>query len=269
MTASLQIRLLGVRGSVPVHGPAFARFGGATSCVFCLAGKEAILLDAGSGLLWEELPQVLPEKRFSVLLTHAHVDHILGFPMFAPLFDKTYECDVYLKDRQGRSAKERVEALMAPPLWPVGPAALQAAIRFQDVPSAFCIGDVQVRTMEAIHPGGATIFKLTRGEASLVYATDFEPDPERTEAFCTFAQGCSLLLLDAQYTREEYTSTKGFGHMPMDQAAELATACGAKKTLFVHHAPGRTDQQLLALERQVQSKYPNIAFGRAGEALCL
>ena len=111
MTASLQIRLLGVRGSVPVHGPAFARFGGATSCVFCLAGKEAILLDAGSGLLWEELPQALPEKHFSVLLTHAHVDHILGFPMFAPLFDKTYECDVYLKYRQGRSAKEQVEAL--------------------------------------------------------------------------------------------------------------------------------------------------------------
>ena len=108
MTASLQIQLLGVRGSVPVHGPAFARFGGATSCVFCLAGKEAILLDAGSGLLWEELPQALPEKHFSVLLTHAHVDHILGFPMFAPLFDKTYGCDVYLKYRQGRSAKEQV-----------------------------------------------------------------------------------------------------------------------------------------------------------------
>lgn len=158
---------------------------------------------------------------------------------------------------------------MAPPCGRWGQQALKADIRFQDVPSAFCSGDVQVRTMEAIHPGGATIFKLTRGEASLVYATDFEPDPERAEAFCDFAKGCSLLLLDAQYTREEYTSTKGFGHMPMDQAAELATACGAKKTLFVHHAPGRTDQQLLDLERQVQTEYPNIAFGRAGEALCL
>lgn len=57
--------------------------------------------------------------------------------------------------------------------------------------------------------------------------------------------------------------------MPVDQAAELAAACGAKRTLFVHHAPGRTDQQLLDLERQVQTEYPNIAFGRAGEALCL
>lgn len=105
MTASLQIRLLGVRGSVPVHGPAFARFGGATSCVFCLAGKEAILLDAGSGLLWEELPQALPEKHFSVLLTHAHVDHILGFPCSRLYLTK--HMDATYTSRIGRAARPR------------------------------------------------------------------------------------------------------------------------------------------------------------------
>mgnify|MGYP000347867702 CR=1 FL=1 len=77
----VRVRLLGVRGSMPVHGPSRAVFGGETSCVLYQAGDETVLLDAGTGLLWEGLPEALSQPRFTLLITHAHVDHIIGLPI--------------------------------------------------------------------------------------------------------------------------------------------------------------------------------------------
>lgn len=112
----VRIRLLGARGSMPVHGASRAIFGGETSCVLYQAEDETVILDAGTGLLWDGLPQALSKPRFSMLLTHAHVDHIIGFPMFPPLFNPACRCDLYLRTREGRTAQEQMEMLMAPPL---------------------------------------------------------------------------------------------------------------------------------------------------------
>ncbi|TJV70665.1 MAG: MBL fold metallo-hydrolase, partial [Mesorhizobium sp.] len=45
-----QVRFWGVRGSIPVSGPEFSRYGGNTSCIEMRCGKHTLLFDAGSGL---------------------------------------------------------------------------------------------------------------------------------------------------------------------------------------------------------------------------
>ena len=45
-----RIKLWGVRGSLPVPGPATIRYGGNTSCVEVRADGEIIVLDAGTGI---------------------------------------------------------------------------------------------------------------------------------------------------------------------------------------------------------------------------
>lgn len=269
MDHAIQVKLLGVRGTVPVHGPEFAQFGGATSCVLVHAGGETIILDAGTGLSGRAWQDFFPNRRFSVLITHAHVDHLMGFPIFPPLFDGGCQCDVYLKTREGCSGRAQVEALMAPPLWPIRTNALKAENRFHDVKDAFSIGPVAVETMDSLHPGGSTIYKLSYEGASVVYATDYEPQSDDPEDFCSFAQGCSLLLLDAQYTAEEYSCTRGFGHSTIGRSVAIGAACGAQQTLLVHHDPKRTDEQLLELERSIQAQNPRIRFGRGGEEVFL
>ncbi len=269
MPYSMMLKLLGVRGTVPVHGASYQQFGGATSCIFLRAGDQAVILDAGSGLLTQQVSSFFSGKQFSFLLTHAHADHLIGLPMFSPLFDSGCRCDFYLKTRNSLSAKEQVEALISPPLWPINTGAMQADLHFHDVPGAFSLGEVQVVTMDSIHPGGSTIYKLSYGGVSVVYATDFEPEDTSPEPFCTFARGCSLLLLDAQYTQEEYARVKGFGHSTIPRSVEISKNCGAKKTILIHHDPKRTDEQLLALEAAVQAKNPNIRFGREGEEVIL
>ena len=97
----------------------FARFGGATSCVLVRAGGETILFDAGTGLSGRAWRDFFPEKHGTLLITHAHVDHLMGLPVFPLLFDPTARCDIYLKTREGRTGREQIEALMSPPLWPI------------------------------------------------------------------------------------------------------------------------------------------------------
>lgn len=269
MQYTMRLKLLGVRGTVPVHGEGFRQFGGATSCVFLQAGDEPIILDAGTGLLTQKVYPFFSGKHFSLLLTHPHVDHLIGLPMFSPLFDSEGRCDVYLKTRDGLSAREQVERLIAPPLWPIRTDAFRGKIQFYDVLPSFQIGRVAIETMDSVHPGGSTIYKLSCGGVSVVYATDYEPENDHPEAFCAFAKDCSLLLLDAQYTHEEYPRVKGFGHSTISRSVEIARRCGAKRTILIHHDPNRTDCQLLEFEQAVQADHPHISFGRQGEEIYL
>ena len=134
---------------------------------------------------------------------------------------------------------------------------------------AFSVGPVAVEAMESRHPGGSTIYKITCGGVSLVYATDYEPESDAPDDFCAFAEGCTLLLLDAQYTRSEYERNRGFGHSTIPRSAAIARRCGAEQALLIHHDPTRTDRQLLALEATVRAQHPNVRFGRGGEEVFL
>lgn len=265
----MRVKLLGVRGTVPVHGPAYKEFGGGTSCVFIQAGDQAVILDAGTGIMSQPVQSFFSGRSFTLLISHAHVDHLMGLPVFPPLFDSGVRCDVYLKTRNGLSAREQIERLMAPPLWPVRTDAFKADLRFHDVPASFRLGDVQVDTMDSIHPGGSTIYKLSYKGVSVVYATDFEPPDENPKEFCAFAKGCSLLMLDAQYTQEEYAGVKGFGHSTILRSVAIAQNCGAQQTFLIHHDPKRNDEQLTAFEKAVQAQNPHIRFGRGGEEVNL
>ncbi|MGN1230471.1 MAG: MBL fold metallo-hydrolase, partial [Anaerotignum sp.] len=81
MKNEASVRILGTRGSIPVGGKAFQKYGGATTCVLVRLAGQVIVLDAGTGLL--SLPSYLKKKenQVSLLLSHPHADHLLGFPM--------------------------------------------------------------------------------------------------------------------------------------------------------------------------------------------
>lgn len=77
---SNKVTILGTRGSVPVSGPEFVKYGGATTCVVVTLGGQSVVLDAGTGIL--KLPRaVSPETEcLPLIITHSHVDHMLGLP---------------------------------------------------------------------------------------------------------------------------------------------------------------------------------------------
>lgn len=266
---NVRVCLLGTRGSIPVHGPQVKRYGGASSCVLVRMGEETILLDAGSGLMAAE-GLIAPQGRLTFLLSHAHVDHIIGLPMFGPMFSPAYTVDVYAGEHVGYDARGQITLLMQPPLWPCGPEVFHAGVAFHRLPAEeFAIGDVRVRWTKGSHPGGCTIYRLSCGGTSLVYATDFEHGPQESQALIEFAKGCDLLIYDAQYAPEEYPAKKGFGHSTWAEGVRIGTACDAKRILLTHHDPHRDDATLDRLNDAIARECPRCSFARGGEEITL
>lgn len=267
MKASVVI--LGTRGSMPVSGEPFLRYGGATTCIFIRLGDQAIVLDCGTGMM--DLPKALQkdEKQLTVLLSHSHADHLLGLPMCPAVFDPAKKIDIYGAVRNGRDVRQQVCALLAPPLWPVGPEQLPASISFHDLPASFCLGDVTVDSMDGDHPGGVSLFRLTGGGKRIVCMTDCTLSEEMLPKLTEFARDCDLLLCDGQYSQQEWKGRERFGHSTWTLAAQLGAECGAKTVRIIHHDPFRTDAQLDGAAEELTAIHKNCAFARAGEELLL
>ena len=259
----MKITVLGARGSIPVAGEDFDDFGGATSCVMVETDDSVIFLDAGTGIT--AAPPV--KGPISILLTHPHIDHLLGLPFFAPMLEAGRRIDVYATVKCGLGAQEQVLKLISEPLWPCNPSDYPAEIVFHDMDLPAEIGGVRITAAKSYHPGGSTVFRLDRGSASFVYATDYEHSDEGDEDLIKLAGNASLLFYDGQYTQEEYERKTGYGHSVASRGVSIMKKCGAETLRIVHHDPHHTDDQLTEMENEI--KAGNIAFARQGEVIWL
>lgn len=261
--------ILGARGSVPVAGPQFLRYGGATTCIFLRLAEQCIVLDAGTGML--DLPAYLEKEdhQITVLLSHPHVDHLLGLPMCPVVFDPEKKLEIYGAVRNGRSIREQVSALLAPPLWPVGPEKLPADISFYTLPTAMTLGKLTIETMDGIHPGGVSLFRLTGDGKTVVVMTDCTLTDALMPKAAEFARDCDLLLCDGQYSPDEWQGREHFGHSTWTAAAQLGVLSGAKQVRIIHHDPSRTDAQLDAVAQKLTAIHPDCTFAQAGERVIL
>jgi len=263
-----QVLILGARGSVPVSGEDFIKFGGATTCVLVRLADTYVILDAGTGML--SLPEdALSRPSLTLLFSHTHVDHLLGLPVCPYVLRPGAELTVCAAPRGGLSAHEQALKLLAPPLWPVGDRELPAAFRFLDMADSFSVGPIRVDTMEGVHPGGVTLFRLSAGGKSVVFITDCTLTPALFPRAADFARDCDLLLVDGQYSDEEWPTREFFGHSRWTDAARLGEAAGAKRTAVIHHDPWHTDRQLEAAEAALKRVYPRCAFAREKEEINL
>lgn len=264
MGSDVRLTVLGARGSVPAGGGDKSVFGGSTSCYMLEACGQTVFLDAGSGLV--SAPDVHGNTPV-ILLTHLHLDHVLGLGMYPRLSEPGTETRVLLGNGTAETAAAQLSALFAPPLWPLRLAEYGGGISFAPFPESFEIGVIRIDTMEGRHPGGCRIIRADCGGKRLIYATDYEPDAASFSALVSFSRGADLLLYDAQYTSEEYVRRQGYGHSTAEKGVELLGRSGAKRLLLIHHDPHASDEELLRRERQLGME--NVRYAREGEVMCL
>jgi phosphoribosyl 1,2-cyclic phosphodiesterase len=251
----MKVRCWGARGSVPVSGPQYVRYGGDTACLEIRSKNGALLiLDAGTGVraLGAELARA-GGVQATLLLTHLHWDHIQGLPFFKPLYDPATRLVIGGRKGFRRDLAWALGQAFRPPLFPVPFSRLPAkvgTVGFTD--DELHVDSLVIRRIPLSHPNQGAGFRIEEDGASLVFLTDNELSLRHKggagfDDYAAFCRGADLLIHDAEYTPEEYPQRRGWGHSHFAEAASLAKAAGVGALGLFHHNQDRTDEAQDAL----------------------
>ena len=227
-----------------------------------------IILDAGTGI--RNIPEaVLREPELSLLMTHVHLDHLIGLPMFPYLFRDEARLSVYVDGNGGSDLEERMTRLFSPPYWPFALRDVPANVTFVPMKDAMRIRNIRVDRMRGHHPDGVSIFRLTGRKHTVMFATDCTITEDNRQDLIQFARDCDLLLIDGQYSEEEWDARQTYGHNPWTEAARLGAEAGAKRIRIIHHDPQHTDAVLSSVEASARALWPSCLFAKEGEVIFL
>lgn len=266
MTVSdFSLTVLGSRGSMAFCGDECARYGGDSSCYMVRAGEETVFLDAGTGL--SAAPTDYPKSPI-ILLSHLHLDHLIGLGVFPGLSNSHVHTKVYVPFCTDRSeAEEILGRVFAPPFWPLRLTEYASRPELLPLPESFSLGKLGIDCIPGNHPGGCMAFRLCYKGRTIVYITDYEYEAQSFARLITFSKKADLLLFDAQYTENELTSKSGFGHSSAGMGIKFMAMSGAKKLLLIHHDPHSHDPILTMREKKLAKD--NISYARTGQRIYL
>jgi phosphoribosyl 1,2-cyclic phosphodiesterase len=271
----LQIRFWGTRGSICASGPDFVEFGSHTACVEIRCGDRLFVVDAGSGLsaLGAELGASAPGE-IDLLFSHLHLDHVCGLPFFKPALLSSHRViRTHCGNLDGQSARDALERLYAPPLFPIHLDQLPANFEHYGFKAGETLtfpDGATVATHCLNHPGGATGYRFHHGGRSVCYISDLEhsepwPDPGLTD----FIRDADLVIYDGMFSDAEYCHCKGWGHSTWQKGVALAQAANVKTLAIFHLYPGHDDAFLKAAEAEMQKAMPSSFVARERQSLSL
>lgn len=257
------IKFWGTRGSNPVSGSDYVRFGGNTSCLEVRHLDDLLIFDAGTGIL--PLGTALSAKKpknVHILFSHTHWDHIVGFPFFSSIYDPNCHIHIWTPIGFEKTTKEIFTEMLAYTYFPVRLDDIQAALSFHEIKEQepFAIGEFEINTHYAFHAGPTLGFKISHKRKKIGYVTDneflmgYHGNPNAIKksspllapylSQVRFFQDCDLLIHEAQYTPKEYQHKVGWGHSSIANAALLIKYAEIPEWIVTHHDPRHTDADL-------------------------
>jgi phosphoribosyl 1,2-cyclic phosphodiesterase len=270
MTEQMRLRFWGVRGSLAVPGPATAVYGGNTACVQLEgACSDVILFDAGTGIraAGQHLLACSSEpQRIHLFLTHFHWDHIQGLPFFGLLFNPANHVTIY-SSRFTAPLEAALRGLMAPPYFSISFDEFKARVELVEMKDSIQVGSVRIRPIEVHHPQGACAYQVDRGDLRFLYAPDREHgDPRLDAVLLDAARGATALIVDSQYTPEEYGAHRGWGHSTWAESVKLAQEAQATTLVLFHHDSTHTDDVVHRIEEHARREFPDTFAAKEGWA---
>jgi phosphoribosyl 1,2-cyclic phosphodiesterase len=235
------------------------------------ADGEIIILDAGSGI---RLLGLALDKEFgprsmklTLLISHTHWDHIQGLPFFSPAYNQKNLIRVLGYEGARAGLAKILASQMETPFFPVSLRQLPSHLAIEELREMeFHVGNVEVRSKFANHPGICVGYRLATSSGSIAYFPDNEPYEQlklqlasrdgiseheardfaaaERRKMVEFLQDCDLAIMDTQYTEEEYAKHIGWGHSSVDSVVSLALDANVAKLLLFHHDPNHDDQMI-------------------------
>jgi phosphoribosyl 1,2-cyclic phosphodiesterase len=276
----VKVTFWGTRGSIAAPGPATVKYGGDTSCV-TVSGDDPshlLILDAGSGI--RELGRTIgPEvKHIDLLLSHLHLDHIVGLGFFDPLFRTDLTVSIWAPPASS-PLWQRLGRYLSPPLFPVRVRDLGCELELHEgLDGSVRCGEFTIEGTPIVHPGFAFGYRVSQGGHRLAYLPDHEPAlgpefphlPDWTSGH-DICRDVDLLIHDGQYGPDEYEEHVGWGHSSVLHAVAIAEMAGVGELVLFHHDPAHDDatvERLAGLARAAAGGMP-VAAARQGQTLML
>jgi ribonuclease BN (tRNA processing enzyme) len=165
-----------------------------------------------------------------VILSHAHLDHVLGLTYLVNLIPPHV---VRATTVHGEAAKlEAVrQHLFDPAIFPVAP-----EFRFAPL-----IGPLPLRNGGQLthfplkHPGGSIGFRLDWPGHSLAYVTDTTADA--SASYVNAIRGVDLLLHECNFAGNDGNAPVATGHSWLHAVAEVAAAANVGRLVLIHIGP--------------------------------
>jgi ribonuclease BN (tRNA processing enzyme) len=276
MGKSSYIKFWGTRGSTPVSGPEYLKYGGNTVCLEVKDQNNLVLIDAGTGIrsLGKEILSSYP-KSIPIFISHTHWDHIAGLPFFAPIYNLDCNIDIFAPAGYGKATRDLFLDVLVYSLFPVSMKDLMSRVIFHELHDGdiYTFGSIKIETTYAYHPGSTLCFKITTPKKKFGYVTDNEllmgylGDPAKIDLhhpllephldFIDFFRGCDTMIHEAQYLPDEYADHIAWGHSSVTNASAVLSHIKPKEWIVTHHNPRHSDTILaekIEIHKEVADK---------------
>lgn len=291
------VKFYGVRGSHPVASSKVLKYGGNTSCVFVNVGNHNIILDFGTGIIAPGKQRSNNAFEATILISHYHLDHIMGFHYFQPAFISSTKINIFGPQNFNSDCIDILQNFLNKHFSPVLLEERSASINvnnIKDDQTLLLKNDGNIELVESgclklnsdddtvrinclktySHPkDGVMFYKITWQGKSIVYASDYEGSNDNNLKLVEFAKDADCLIHDAQYTDEDYNSKHfskiGFGHSTLKVALETAIKANIKKLILFHYDPNYDDNMIDQLETRAKELFPNTIASYEGLELDL
>ncbi|TWT96851.1 Ribonuclease BN [Botrimarina colliarenosi] len=245
--SSLSVELLGSGG----YHPSERR---QTACV--LLPEIGLMLDAGTGafrVLARVAAGALRADRLDIVLTHAHLDHIVGLTYLIGLACEGRPIETVI--HATTATLDAVHAhLLAPALFPIAP-----VTRFETLGGSLTLaGGATVTTFPLDHPGGSLGLRVEARGKSLAYVTDTLPV---TPATLDRIHGVDLLMHEAYFDASQRRLADDSGHCTAADAAHAAAAAHAKRLVMMHLDPRATAEDEARALAEAQAIRADAVYG--------
>ena len=229
-----------------------------TACV--LIPELGLMLDAGTAAFRvHRHAGVLASARLDVLVTHAHLDHIIGLTYLLGL------------ERDGTPIETVVHAppstlsaingsLLAPPLFPVTPVTRLTELGDTLVTES----GARVTTFPLEHPGGSVGVRVESGGRSLAYVTD---TTRLTDASLAAIRGVDVLLHEAHFDEANRELAEMTGHSTASDAAWAADQAEAGRLVLLHANPRATVADRTKAVAEAKAIRPEAEYARDGQSI--
>ncbi|MFM8571525.1 MAG: MBL fold metallo-hydrolase [Pirellula sp.] len=200
-----------------------------TACFFL--PEPGIILDAGTSVF--RLQHLIKSESVSILLSHAHLDHVMGLTYFWDLLGGVTPLEVihlYARQEKIDAIKEH---LFHPSLFPVVPPFKWHSL--DELGRSFQLGQTRCTWFDLEHPGGAVGYRLDFPEVSLAYVTD--TTCEADSDYWDYLQGVDWLVHECNFADSDQKMARHTGHSWPSAVVSQASKHSVERLVLAHFNP--------------------------------